>query len=47
MMLLKVSALTLVLVSQVVAHGYVPHVKIGTDVLPGWDVGTGQCASSL
>ncbi|EJD34609.1 glycoside hydrolase [Auricularia subglabra TFB-10046 SS5] len=36
----SIAVAALALISQVAAHGYVPFVKIGSQVLPGWDVNT-------
>ncbi|KAL0946013.1 hypothetical protein HGRIS_012290 [Hohenbuehelia grisea] len=41
--MVSASALTIIastLVSQVVAHGYVPQIKIGSQYIPGWNVNT-------
>ena len=41
--LLLATAITiLTLAHSVIAHGYVPQIKIGNQYIPGWDVAKGS-----
>ena len=45
MAILKLSSALLLagaLVESVIAHGFVPQIKIGNQYIPGWNVNTGQ-----